>query len=62
MLQCENEIDIDKAKIETSQSDCFQASALNGLMDHWEERSKQPGVAGIAKYMAAFIRFALQWN
>ena len=34
-----------------------QASALNGLMDHWEERSKQPGVAGIAKYMAAFIRF-----
>ena len=34
-----------------------QASTLNGLMDHWEERSKQPGVAGIAKYMAAFIRF-----
>ena len=26
-------------------------------MDHWEERAKQPGVAGVAKYMAAFIRF-----
>ena len=31
-------------------------------MDHWDERSKQPGVAGIAKYMAAFIRFLTIMN